>query len=128
MSIALYVFMNPKTRSLFGLAPLSHAEFCRSIGLAILHPCIAPRICSFADSMISTRQSFIFLFCKHNHYGGIHDRVKLEVAANIRSFAVSLLPRSRRLDEAAPVKRQSQAMRPTEIIAVNYPGPAQYQH
>ena len=50
----------------------------------MLHPFIAPRICSCGGYIVPA--GFHLLVCKHKSYICIHDRVKLAVVARIRSF------------------------------------------
>ena len=76
--------INPRTRAHFSLGMLSDAEFSRTFAISILHPIMAPRVCP-CNGLIDPA-GFHLLFCRHIHYGIIHDRVKESVAARLRSF------------------------------------------
>jgi ribonuclease HI len=79
--------LNPRSRAHFSLAPLVDAEFSRTIALSIFYPLLAPRACSCGD--VIDPAGLHFLYCAHNHYSGIHDRVKHAIAARLRSFVTA---------------------------------------
>jgi hypothetical protein len=76
--------INPKSRSHTQLAPLDNAQFSRTIGVAILHPIMLPRICVCGSSLDPV--GLHFLHCKYTHFGFMHDRVKEAVGQRLRSF------------------------------------------
>ncbi len=63
---------------------LSDAEFCRSIALAIFHPVVLPRYCACGQPIDPA--AFHLLHCHYNHYGELHDCVKVALFNRLRSF------------------------------------------
>ena len=77
--------LNPAARARLGLGPLNDPEFSRSIAIAVFHPVIAPRTCDCGQPLDPA--AFHLLHCRYNSYCGIHDCVKLSIAARIKSFS-----------------------------------------
>jgi ribonuclease HI len=78
---------NPKARSFYGIGMLSDAEFSRSIALAVLHPVLRPRYCSCGQPIDPA--GLHLLHCHFNHYGELHDCVKMALHNRLRSFMTS---------------------------------------
>ena len=59
------------------------------MALAILHPFVAPRLCACGNSIDPA--GFHFLYCKHNHFSGLRDRVRA-IAAHETFFHFPSFP------------------------------------
>jgi hypothetical protein len=109
---------NPKTRALFSL-------YAGKDGSNYLLPYWTPHSADALPCLFSIPSSrrmnahavvpagFLFLLCKHNHYEDIHDRVKLAIAAKIRSFvSAEVAPTSLMVDQ--PIDAQFGPRNPAE--------------